>query len=325
MQIPKILIAACSLSLLAALPVVAEDFTIGLSIYPKPSTTTLFVSSSNVRYRTRHSYFESQDWIFNVADERLVVIDHEHKIYYETSAQDRAEIRRLAREYDGEKRGSTLRDDKPLVEIKPCKREDDVTIEFLRAPPPRLAPTSADAIPRIEHCEVLTISVKVRSDWAPDRTRILADWLVTADIQAPEFFKFVDAVLEEDDDPPWRMRGEAWIEAFDEIRSKGLFPLGVHYHGDPSTLYGTGETPTYGARDLLSNPISWGSFWIRKGAIDPAVFTILKEGNSVLSPILPASYNKIDSPVVRGIASLKTKIESDRQFGERRQDVGKDR
>jgi hypothetical protein len=310
MQIPKILIAACSLSLLAALPAIATDFTIGLSIYPDPSTTTLFISSSNVRYRSRYSFFESQDWIFNVADERLVVIDHHHKIYYETSAQDRAEVRRLAREYEEEKRGSTLREEKPLVEIKPCKSDDAIIIEFLRAPPPRLAPTSADAIPRIEHCELHKVSVNIRSAWAPDRTSILADWLVTADIQAPEFFKFLDAVLEEDHDPAWRMRGAARIEAFDEIRSKGLFPLAVHYYGDPSL-------PTYGARDLLSNPTSWTSFWIRKGPIDPAIFTILKEGDSVLSPILPASYNKIDSPVVRGIASLKAKIASDRRWGEK--------
>jgi hypothetical protein len=315
MQIPTILIAACSLSLLVAPPVIAEDFTIGLSIYPEPSTTTLFVSSSNVRYRARYSFLESQDWIFNVADERLVVIDHQKKKYYETSAQDRAEVQRLAHDYDGGKSGSALPDEKPLVEIKPCERGNAI-IAFLRAPPPRLAPTSADAIPRIEHCELHTISVKVGSAGASNWNR--AEWLVTADIQAPEFFKFLDAVLEEGYDPLWRWRMRGWwIEAFDEIRSKGLFPLGVHYYGDPST-------PTYGARDLLSNRISWASFWIRKGPIDPAVFTILKDGNSVLSPILPASYNKIDSPVVRGIASLKAKIESDGQLGAKRQDVGKD-
>lgn len=304
MQSPKVAFAVCSLSLFTVLPATADDLTIGIGMYPL-STTTLFVSSSDVRYRARYRDFESQDWLFNVASDRLLVINHKNKSYYETTAQDRNEVRRLSREVETQL--PALPDGKIAVERKPCEAS---LIKYLRAPPPTLAPDSADAIPQIERCEQHSISIDDDRGWSdlPGRHPI-ARWSVTEDLQAPAFFKFQDAVLEEDNDP-WYSRTPSWIwgQAYDGIKSKGLFPLQAY----ASPLLPS--TPTYGARDLLFHPISWSALFIRKGPINPAVFTIVKEGDSVLSASLPASYKKIDSPVVQRMEYLKSKMESNKQL-----------
>ena len=77
--------------------------------------------------------------------------------------------------------------------------------------------------------------------------------------------------------------------------------------------------PTFGALDMLFQPTSWGAAWIRKDPVDPAVFAIVPK-DSILSAVLPPSYNKIPSPVERRIASLKDRIESNRKSSQEAND-----
>jgi hypothetical protein len=91
--------AACSLSFLIALPARADDLTIriamknaSLSLSGKASTT-LFVTATDVRYRTRN-YREGggQDWLFKVKSGKLTVIDHDKKTYFESTPEIRGEV-----------------------------------------------------------------------------------------------------------------------------------------------------------------------------------------------------------------------------------------
>jgi hypothetical protein len=110
----------------------------------------------------------------------------------------------------------------------------------------------------------------------------------------------------------WRW---AFAQAYDEIRSKGLFPLGaspaVELQVPPLAVFFS-TTPTYGPLDMLFHPTSWGAGSVSRGPVNPAIFTIVAE-DSILSPVLPASYPKVASLAAMRIASLKDRIELNRK------------
>jgi hypothetical protein len=60
-------------------------------------------------------------------------------------------------------------------------------------------------------------------------------------------------------------------------------------------------------RRELFHPVGWSGS-VRKGPIDPAIFIVVRN-DSILSPALPANYQKVDSPLVTCITSLKYAIE----------------
>jgi hypothetical protein len=301
--------AACGLALLAAIPAAAEDLTIALSyyrpVYPwSRGVTTLFISPNDVRYRTRNYYEGNKDWVFNVASGRLVMIDHDGKRYAESDAEEREEVRRLEREEAETRRLPGLRDGKIEMQAIPPVHPGKFFVE-------KEAKTGQFAG---YECEQYVISTDAAAGpQEPNRRDRMAVWWVTSDLQAPSFFKFQDAVLEEEDAPDiftWRL---AWAQAYDELKRKGLFPLG----GQPRA--GENAAPTYGALDMLFQPTSWGAAWIRKNPVDPAVFAIVPK-DSILSAVLPPSYNKIPSLVERRIASLKGRIESNRKSSQEAND-----
>jgi hypothetical protein len=294
--------AACGLALLAAIPAAAEDLTIALG-YSRTvdrwgrGVTTLFISPNDVRYRTRNYYQGNMDWVFNVASGRLVMIDHDGKQYAESDVEEREEVRRLEREEAETRRWPDLRDGKIEMRALPPVHPGKFVVE-------KGSETRQYAG---YECEQYVISTDAAAGpQEPNRRDRMAVWWVTGDLQAPAFFKFQDAVLEEEDAPDiftWRL---AWAQVYDELKRKGLFPLG----GQPPV--GESSAPTYGALDMLFRPTSWGAAWIRKEPIDPAVFAIVSK-DSILSAVLPASYKKIPSLVERRIARLKDRIESNRK------------
>jgi hypothetical protein len=305
--------AACGLALLAAIPAAAEDLTIALG-YPRTAdplgrgVTTLFISPNDVRYRTRNYYQGNQDWVFNVASGRLVIIDHDRERYAESDAEEREEVRRLEREEAETRRLPGLHDGKIEMQAIPPGHPGKFFVE-------KGSETRQYAG---YECEQYVISTDDAAGPQEPNRRDLAVWWVTGDLQAPAFFKFQDAVLEEEDAPDiftWRL---AWAQAYDELKRKGLFPLGL----SPAAFMG--GTPTYGARDMLFRPTSWGAGWIRKDPVDPAVFAIVQK-DSILSAVLPPSYNKIPSRVERRIASLKDRIESNRKSSQEANDKLKEK
>ena len=292
--------AACGLALLAAIPAAAEDLTIalGYSGTVDPSGrggTTLFISPNDVRYRTRNYYQGNKDWVFNVAGGRLIMIDHDAKQYAESDAEEREEAHRLEREEAETRR--LPRDGKIEMQATPPAHPGKFLVE--KGSETRQYAGYA--------CEQYVIStVAAAGPQEPNRRDRIAVWWVTGDLQAPAFFKFQDAVLEEEDAPDIFTRRLAWAQAYDELKRNGLFPLGGQPAGAESAA------PTYGALDMLFQPTSWKAAWIRKDPIDPAVFAIVPK-DSILSAVLPPSYNKIPSLVERRIASLKDRIESNRK------------
>jgi len=301
--------AACGLALLAAIPAAAEDLTIALS-YSRTvdrwgqGVTTLFISPNDVRYRTRNYYQGNKDWVFNVASGRLVMIDHDGKQYAESNAEEREEVRRLEREEAETRRLPGWRDGKIEMQAIPSVHPGKFFVE-----------KGSETRQYAGHeCEQYVISTDaIAGPQEPNRRDRIAVWWVTGDLQAPAFFKFQDAVLEEEDAPDiytWRL---AWAQAYDELKRKGLFPLG----GQPPAA--ESAAPTYGALDMLFQPTSWGAAWIRKDPVDPAVFAIVPK-DSILSAVLPPSYNKIPSLVERRIASLKDRIESNRKSSQEAND-----
>jgi hypothetical protein len=293
---------ACVLALFAAIPAAAEDLTIalGYSRTVDPSgqgVTTLFISSNDVRYRTRNYYGGNKDWVFNVASGRLVMIDHDDKQYAESDAEEREEVRRLEREEAETRR---LRAIPSAYPGKFFVEKGSQTKQYAG-----------------HECEQYVISTEpAAGSQEPNRRDRIAVWWVTGDLHAPAFYKFQDAVLEEEDVPDiftWRL---AWAQAYDEIKREGLFPLGLSPAldpGQPPAAAFMSAAPTYGPLDMLFRPTSWGAAWIRKDPVDPAVFAIVAK-DSILSVVLPPSYNKIPSLVERRIATLKDRIESNRKY-----------
>jgi len=310
--------AACGLALLAAIPAAAEDLTIALgysgTVDPLGrGVTTLFISPNDVRYRTRNYYDGNKDWVFNVASGRLVMIDHDGKQYAESDAEERDEVRRLEREEAETRRLPGLRDGKIEMRALPSAHPGKFVVE-------KGSKTRQYAG---YECEQYVISTDATAGpQEPNRRDRIAVWWVTGDLHAPAFFKFQDAVLEEEDVPDiftWRL---AWAQVYDEFKRKGLFPLGHSPALDPGPLQTAAfmsSAPTYGALDMLFRPTSWGAAWIRKDPVDPAVFAIVPK-DSILSAVLPASYNKIPSPVERRIARLKDTIESNRKSSQEAND-----
>jgi hypothetical protein len=301
--------AACGLALLTAIPAAAEDLTIalGYSRTVDPSgrgVTTLFISPNDVRYRTRNYYQGNKDWVFNVASGRLVMIDHDGKQYAESDAEQREEVRRLEREEAETRRLPGLHDGKIEMQAIPPAHPGKFFVE--KGSKTRQFAGYA--------CEQYVISTDAAAGpQEPNRRDRIAVWWVTGDLQAPAFFKFQDAVLEEEDAPDIFTERVAWAEAYDDLKRKGLFPLG----GQPAAA--ESAAPTYGALDMLFQPTSWGAASIRKGPVDPAVFAIVPK-DSILSAVLPPSYNKMLSPVEKRIASLKDRIESNRKSSQEAND-----
>ena len=214
--------AACGLALLAAIPAAAEDLTIALG-YPRTAdplgrgVTTLFISPNDVRYRTRNYYLGNKDWVFNVASGRLIIIDHDGKRYAESNAEEREEVRRLEREEAETRRLPGMRDGKIEMQGIPPAHPGKFFVE-------KGSETRQFAG---YECEQYVISTNNAAGPQKPNRRDLAVWWVTGNLQAPAFFKFQDAVLEEEDAPDiftWRL---AWAQAYDELKRKGLFPLGL--------------------------------------------------------------------------------------------------
>jgi hypothetical protein len=172
-------------------------------------------------------------------------------------------------------------------------------------------------------CEQYVISTDAAAGpQDPNRRDQIDVWWVTGDLHAPAFFKFQDAVLEDEDVPDiytWRL---AWAQAYDELKRKGLFPLGRSSTRDPGQPQATAfmsAVPTYGALDMLFQPTPCFAAWFRKDPVDPAIFAIVPK-DSILSAVLPPSYTKIPSLVERRIASLKHRIESNRKSSQEAND-----
>jgi hypothetical protein len=306
MQSAKIMLIAFSVSSLVVLQAVAEDLTIGVGIYGK---TTLFITPNDVRYRIQappySSFYGSRDWIFNAATEKLTVIDHRSRTYFETTPEERNEVRRLERE-DRERRLAQQKAAEIVVERRPCN--PSVTKALNRGDPLRQTTLdSPDSIPQIEHCEQ---HLMVRNGAKPqDREDFDRRWY-TNDLRAPLFLKFLDAVREEFG--LFRTDDLAWIQIYDCLRNEELFPLGAAYIG---SAYDRTDNPTqptardnsrltYSPIDMLY-PVSWGISWIRKGPIDPRIFAIQKDDRSALSATISRDYVKVGSPIARRITELK--------------------
>jgi hypothetical protein len=300
-------LAACGLALFAAVPAVAEDLTIllgysGANDRSNRGVTTLFISSNDVRYRTRNYYYGNKDWLFNVTSGKLVVIDHDRRQYSESTAQEREEVRRLEREEAEARRLPHLQDGKLEMRSVPRAHHESIFVEK----------GSEKRQYAGYGCEQYVISTDIAvGPLLPSRRDRMVAWWVTGDVQAPAFFKFQDAVIEQESVPDvltWRW---AFAQAYDEIRSKGLFPLGaspaVELQVPPLVAFFS-TTPTYGALDMLFHPTSWGAGSVSRGPVNPAIFTIVAE-DSILSPVLPASYRKGPSLAAGRIASLKDTIE----------------
>jgi hypothetical protein len=307
---PKSAVVACGFALLAAVPAAAEDLTIALSYSGvDPSgrgVTTLFIAANDVRYRTRNYYDGNKDWIFNVASGRLVMIDHDGKRYAESGAEEREEVRRLEREEADTRRLPGLRDGKIEMQAIPPAHPGTFFVE---------KGSRATQLAGYQ-CEQYVISTDAAAGpQEPDRRDQIAVWWVTGDLHAPAFFKFQDAVIEQEDVPDIYTWRSAWAQTYDEFKRKGLFPLGRSSALGPRPAAAEafmGSAPTYGALDMLFGPTSWGAAWIRNDPIDPAIFAIVPK-DSTLSAILPASYSKVPSPVETRIARLKEAIESNRR------------
>jgi hypothetical protein len=309
--------AACGLALLAAVPATAEDLTIALGYSAKVDpvgrgVTTLFISPDHVRYRTRNYYNGNQDWVFDVASGRLVMIDHDGKQYAESDAEQREEVQRLEREEAETRRLPGLHDGQIETQALPPVHPGKFLVE-----------KGSNGMPCAGYaCEQYVISMDAARPQEPSRRDQIAVWWVTGDLHAPAFFAFQDAVLEEEGAPDiyaWRL---AWAEVYGEFKRKGLFPLARSPDLDPRRALAApfmSFSPTYGALDMLFRPISWRAAWIRKDPIDPAVFAIVPK-DSILSAGLPASYKKIPSPVETRIASLKEMILSNRKSAQRADD-----
>jgi hypothetical protein len=212
--------------------------------------TTLFISPSDVRYRTRNYYQGNKDWVFNVASGTLVMIDHDRKQYAESDAEEREEVRRLEREEAETRRLLSLRDGKIEMQAIPPAHPGKFLVE-------KGSETRRYAG---YECEQYVISTDAAAGpQEPNRRDRIAVWWVTGDLQAPAFFKFQDAVIEEEDAPDIFTRRLAWAQAYDELKRKGLFPLGL----SPAAFMG--GAPTFEAPDMLFRPTSWGAGWIRKG------------------------------------------------------------
>jgi hypothetical protein len=310
--------AACGLAFLAAIPAAAEDLTIGLGysgvVDPlSRGVTTLFISPNDVRYRSRYHYGGSKDWIFNVASGRLVIIDHDRKQYTESDAEEREEVRRLERKEAETRRLPGFRDGKIEMQAIPPGYGESFFVE-------KGSQTTRCAG---YVCEQYVISTDAAAgSQESNRGDRIAEWWVTGDLHAPAFFTFEDAVLEELGEPDIY----TWRPAWAEFQRKGLFPLGrssIRYPGQPPATAFRSAVPTYGALDMLFRPISWEAAWIRKDPIDPAVFAIVPK-DSILSAVLPSSYEKIPSPIERRIASLKDRIESNRKISQELDDKMKE-
>ena len=309
---------ACGLALFAAIPVAAEDLTIALS-YSRPvdrsgqGVTTLFISPNDVRYRTRNYNGGNKDWVFNVASGRLVMIDHDDKQYAESNAEQREEVRRLEREEAETRRLPGLRDGAIEMQAIPSAHPGKFFVE-------KGSKTSQIAGYACEQYVISTDAAAGQQE--PNRRDQIDVWWVTGDLRAPAFFKFQDAVLEEEDVPDIYTWRPAWAQAYDELKREGLFPLGRSSTRDPGQSQATAfmsAAPTYGALDMLFQPTPWVAAWIRKDPVDPAVFAIVPK-ESILSAVLPPSYTKIPSPVERRIASLKDRIESNGKSSQKAND-----
>jgi hypothetical protein len=292
MRVPAPVLAACSLALLLVLPAAAQDLTISIvmknaSLESRRPVTTLFVSSSDVRYRTRYYRDGGQDWLFNVASGRLVVIDHAGAIYFESTPDTREEVRRL--EQQAAMQRYTPPQETILVQKQPVRR----------------SVAGYD-------CEVYEISYAA-SPGPMAQVRWKAWWLVTGELQTPAYFAFQDAVLEEaryelpgtfgDRRLPFEVPLAPLVQAYGEIKSRGLFPLA-------STPFSQGSTyadrrPTPSASELLFSSAAWSIAWVRTEPLDGAIFTIVKDADSILSPVLPASYKKVEAPTAQRSAFLR--------------------
>jgi hypothetical protein len=288
-------VAAFGLAFLASGTAIADDLTMDLSFSgsrgadEKGRFARLFISSTNVRYRTRafwgHPGFGfggNQDWLFNVASGQLMIIDHDAKQYAETMPAQREERDRLEREETAARQAVLHRPDVTVsMQKEDCVRS---SCEFRRA-------CSGYS------CDVYEVSTDVTVGTPPlrmNRHDMVVTWTATSDLQVPAFFAFQDAVRYElcaDD--------EATLAAYAELKKSGLFPL--------ARSLSNSEIPTHGAADLMFRQVEWGGS-VLKGPIDPAIFTVVPT-DSVLSPALPADYQKVDSRLVACIASLRKTIE----------------
>jgi hypothetical protein len=293
-------VAACGFALLIAGPAIAEDLSIDLAYLsvPEPANkgfARLFISSTDVRYRTRFLWAGNQDWLFNVASGKLLIIDHVTKQYSESTPAQREERDRLEREeVETRLRVPTVRDGRIETQLMPA-HEGRVVSE-------REAEKSCDG----HRCDRYVVWTDVLAGpQEPKRRDRVAIWAATVDLQAPTFFKFQDAVRYELCEGPvaWR---QASARAYDELKSKGLFPLASDPPGELTlaSLGGFSMIPTYGAGDMLFHPTAWAGGNVRNDVINPAIFTVV-ETDSILSPVLPASYKKVDPPIAMCIESDK--------------------
>jgi hypothetical protein len=288
--------ATGSLALLLAPPGVAEDLTIrigfkGASSAFSKASTTLFITPGDVRYRTRNYRDGGQDWLFKVKSGKLIVIDHELKTYFESTPDIREEARRLERETPPPPK-YVLPKGKVLIQ-KEAEKADIAGYA----------------------CERYHIAYEPDPTVPASRKRWETWWWVTADLQVPSFFAFQDAVLAEalswDANKsgvalmPAGVSPSALVQAYEEMKSKGLIPLARLPSPEPSV---DKTNPTPAAFELLFSYGSWKTVWVRPESVDPGIFTIVKDKDSILSPPRPASYRKVNSPSAERAAVLKGQI-----------------
>jgi hypothetical protein len=141
-------------------------------------------------------------------------------------------------------------------------------------------------------------------------------WLATGGIEAPAFFAFQDAVLEEtrydlprpfaDRRLPFEVPLAPLIEAYGEIKRKGLFPLASTPSPKGSSY--AERRPTPAASELVFSAAAWSAAWVRTEPLDRAIFTIVPDADSILSPALPATYRKVEPPTAQRSAFLKNRL-----------------
>lgn len=291
-------VAAGGLALLASGTAIADDLTVDLSFLASPGPdkgkfARLFISSTNVRYRTRafwgHPAFGhggNQDWLFNVATGQLIIIDHDVKQYAETMPTQREERDRLEREEAASLRAALPR---PDLAFSMQRRKEDCGLSNCEV---RRTCSGYSC----DDYEVGTDVTVGEPPFTLNRHEEVVTWRATADLQVPAFFAFQDAVRYE-----VCGAGDEWqatLAAYAELKKRGLFPL--------ARLPFNSGLPTYGAGDLMFHRVEWTAS-VLKGPIDPAAFTVVST-DSTLSPALPANYKKVDSPLVACIASLREMI-----------------
>jgi len=295
--------AFCCISVFAASSVVAEDITVVSKITsPLSGTLTLYLSSHEARYTVG-----ARDWLYSATSDKLIVIDHAAKTYYEWSAEERDALRRLERE-------KKERDEQRRAEA------ERVMEEVLEAAgkPPLLGTPSGKMIEknaadfRAFGSKGKTLDAQIAAVIGPTTTQTLTGTCLLADhecepvviknnlsqievwfardIQSPVFGAFANALY-----------NDSWLDLTDQfvgrevstMKDKGLPLKRAIWPADTAGAGGkNGRAPTAPAelpapQNVSFQSLSWEAVRANRGPIDPSVFAFTT----------PISYRRLVSPI----------------------------